>query len=131
VELIGFRQTIGLLALAASAFVSCSCSGDAVEQAAAHLTGGNPARGRAKVQQYGCASCHVIPGVAGANGLVGPPLTGIANRVYIAGVLPNTPVNMIRWIESPPKVDEKTAMPDLHVTAQDARDIVGYLYTLQ
>ena len=38
---------------------------------------------------------------------------------------------MIRWIMNPPGVDDKTAMPNLHVTATDARDIAAYLYTLQ
>jgi cytochrome c len=108
-----------------------SCQQQQVQQAAAHLSGGDPQRGRGKILYYGCPSCHVIPGVTGANGLVGPPLTGIANRVYIAGVLPNTPENMVRWIQHPKQVDEKTAMPELNVTPSDARDIAGYLYTLQ
>jgi cytochrome c len=108
-----------------------SCQKQQVQQVAAQLSGGDPERGRGKILYYGCPSCHVIPGVTGANGLVGPPLVGIANRVYIAGVLPNNPDNMIRWIQHPKQVDEKTAMPELNVTTSDARDIVGYLYTLQ
>jgi cytochrome c2 len=102
-----------------------------IQQAAAHLSGGDPERGRGKILYYGCPSCHTIPGVMGANGLVGPSLKGLANRVYIAGVLPNNPDNLVRWIQHPKQVDEKTAMPDLNVTASDARDIAGYLYTLQ
>jgi cytochrome c len=108
-----------------------SCQKQQIQQAAAHLSGGDPERGRGKILYYGCPSCHVIPGVTGANGLVGPPLAGIANRVYIAGVLPNNPDNMVRWIQHPKQVDEKTAMPELNVTNSDARDIAGYLYTLQ
>jgi cytochrome c2 len=83
------------------------------------------------IQYYGCGSCHIIPGISGAAGLAGPPLSGIASRMYIAGVLQNTPQNMMRWIENPKAVDEKTVMPNLGVTQKDAADIAGYLYTLQ
>jgi hypothetical protein len=44
---------------------------------------GNPARGRAAIARHGCGSCHTIAGVSSAAGLVGPPLTGVANRMYI------------------------------------------------
>jgi cytochrome c len=108
----------------------CSCNDGADRQAAA-MTGGDPTRGKAAIGRYGCASCHTIAGVRGADGLVGPPLTGVASRVYIAGVLQNTPENLIQWIQDPPKVDQKTAMPKLGVTEADARDIAGYLYTLR
>ncbi len=98
---------------------------------AARISGGKPERGPGKISYYGCGSCHTIPGIVGANALVGPPLTGIANRVYIAGVLPNNPDNLVRWIQHPRQVDEKTAMPDLNVSESDARDIAAYLFTLQ
>jgi cytochrome c oxidase assembly factor CtaG len=88
-------------------------------------------RGRTAIRKYGCGSCHDIPGVSGAVGMVGPPLGTIAQRVYIAGVLPNEPDNMIRWIENPPAIDPKTAMPYMGVTPRDARDIAAYLYTLR
>jgi cytochrome c oxidase assembly factor CtaG/cytochrome c2 len=87
-------------------------------------------RGRVAIRKYGCGSCHAIPGITGAEGLVGPPLGQIGSRVYIAGVLPNEPDNMIRWLENPPGVDEQTAMPNMGVTPRDARDISAYLYTL-
>ena len=103
---------------------------NAREQAIA-LTGANPDGGPALMRHYGCVSCHTIPGVRGANATVGPPLTAMARRTYIAGVLPNTPVNMVRWIVNPPSVDSLTAMPYLGVTAGDARTIAAYLYTLR
>jgi cytochrome c2 len=119
--------------LAAGALAACHIgpgNGERAREAAA-LTGGNPARGPALMRDYGCATCHTIPGVAGADGLVGPPLAGIASRSYIAGVLPNAPANMIHWIQDPKRVDSLTAMPDMGVTANDARDIAAYLYTLR
>jgi cytochrome c1 len=87
--------------------------------------------GKTAIQQYGCPACHTIPGIPGARGLVGPSLERVASRVYLAGVLENTPGNMVRWIQDPRSVDRLTAMPVLGVTEQDAKNITGYLYTLR
>jgi cytochrome c2 len=88
-------------------------------------------RGRAAIRKYGCGSCHTIAGLSGAHGLVGPPLTGVASRAYLAGRLHNTPGNMARWIRNPRAIDSMTAMPVLGVGAQDASDITHYLQTLR
>jgi cytochrome c len=112
-------------------FAIVSCSGAMSDQQVGELTGGNPHRGSDAIRRYGCQSCHSIPGIEGANALVGPPLTGIASRSYIAGVLVNNPDNMITWIRNPPAVDNKTAMPNMGVTEKDARDIAAYLYQLR
>lgn len=119
-----------LLVLVTLASAACSAPGDSA-QAMADALGGDPARGHDMMRKYGCGSCHMIPGVAGANGLVGPPLAGVATRAYIAGVLPNAPENMRRWIQDPKSVDSLTAMPNVGVTASDARHIAAYLYTLR
>lgn len=116
------------LLLAVISLLSCDrASGDDREQ----LTNADPQRGRAAIRRYGCGSCHDIPGVTGAVGRVGPPLGQISQRVFIGGVLPNEPDNMIRWIENPPAIDPQTAMPNTGVTTRDARDIAAYLYTLR
>jgi mono/diheme cytochrome c family protein len=116
--------------LAALVSTTGACThGEADAMALTH--GGNAARGKELIRTYGCGSCHTIPRVTGAEASVGPSLQGEATRAYIAGVLPNVPENMIRWIMNPPGVDDKTAMPNLHVTATDARDIAAYIYTLQ
>ena len=120
----------GALLLACFA-AACNDRAKEAEAIAQATTGGSAARGAAAIARYGCGSCHIIPGVSGASGLVGPPLSGIGSRNYVAGVLQNTPPNMIRWIENPPAVDEHTVMPNLGVTHQDAVDIAGYLYTLR
>lgn len=126
------RFLLGAAAGVLAAFcTSCSSASADAEQVAIASTGGSAARGSAAIARYGCGSCHIIPGVSGASGLVGTPLSGIGSRVYIAGVLQNTPENMVRWIENPPAVDEHTVMPNLGVTHQDAIDIAGYLYTLK
>lgn len=110
---------------------ACGGTRDADAREAAAMTGGDPARGPDLLRKCGCQSCHTIPGVVGADGLVGPPLAGIASRSYIAGVLPNAPENMLRWIQDPNGVDPKTAMPKTGVTPSDARHIAAYLYTLK
>jgi cytochrome c2 len=96
---------------------------------AAAATGGDPRRGESMFIQYGCGSCHAVKNVRTATGMVGPPLDGIALRVIIAGHLSNTPQNMQTWIRNPQQVSPGTAMPDLNVGAQDARDITAFLYT--
>jgi cytochrome c len=98
---------------------------------ASALTGGDPRKGKTAIQIYGCASCHTIPGIQGADSLVGPPLTSMSQRTYVAGVIQNTPENMVTWLRNPPKVDPKTAMPNMHLSDSDARDIASYLYTLR
>lgn len=111
---------------------ACGADGGDPERAAMAraLTGGEPERGRAHLQRYGCGTCHTIQGVPGADGLVGPPLTGVASRIYLAGVLVNTPRNMVRWIMDPRAVDPLTAMPPLGVSEGEARDIAAYLHAL-
>jgi mono/diheme cytochrome c family protein len=92
---------------------------------------GDADRGKLALSQYVCTTCHVIPGVPGTYTPVGPPLGRMAMRAFIAGVLPNTPENMVRWLREPQRIVPQTAMPALGVTEQDARDIAAYLETLQ
>ena len=79
---------------------------------------GDAARGRLLLRQYGCGDCHRIPDVATATATIGPPLEGVGRRVYLAGVLPNSPENMTRWIRSPQSVKPQTLMPDLRKAPQ-------------
>jgi putative membrane protein len=95
------------------------------------ITGGDADRGKYAIARYGCGSCHTIPGIRAASGLVGSPLNRIASQTYIAGVLTNTPEHMSRWIKDPLSVDSLTAMPNLAVTDGEIVDIVAYLYTLR
>jgi cytochrome c2 len=91
---------------------------------------GDSERGRRALVQYACNACHSIPGVTGAPVHVGPPLAGIARRSLIAGTLPNTPDNLALWLRETQRVKPMTAMPQLGVGEQDARDIAAYLRTL-
>lgn len=94
------------------------------------VPGGDVEQGRQLLKSWGCGSCHNIPGITGADGLVGPPLDAWAERQYIAGSLPNTPDNLIRWIVNPQEIEPGTAMPNLDVQEDSARHMSAYLFTL-
>jgi cytochrome c2 len=123
-------QIVWGLMLVFVAFMGCRRS---VEQQAAAMTGGEPARGKELVRRYGCVSCHAIPGVAGIAGrdTIGPSLEGIAGKDHLAGKLPNEPKKMIRWIRDPQGLQPGSVMPDMGITEQDGRDIAAFLYTLR
>jgi cytochrome c1 len=82
---------------------------------------------RVALRQYACVACHRIPGVTGSATHVGPPLHGLARRELIAGRLPNTRDNLVRWIRAPQAVKPGSAMPDLGVTEEHARVMAAYL----
>lgn len=121
------RPALSLVALALGLLLSACAD----EEPAWPVPGGDAERGKQQIAAYGCGTCHVIPGVRDARGQVGPPLTQFARRSYIAGQLPNNANDLIRWIMAPTAVEPGTAMPDLGVGPQQARDMAAYLYTLR
>jgi cytochrome c2 len=92
---------------------------------------GDPQHGITLIHSYGCGACHTIPGIQGASGLVGPPLYFFSRRTMIAGMLPNTPDNLVAWLENPQAVVPNNAMPYMGIDASDATDIAAYLYTIR
>ena len=121
---------IGAVLIAFTAFASCTGGRETGVQY--HIaTGGVARRGESVILDKHCGSCHTIPGVNGARGLVGPPLMFFSRRTFIAGQLPNNADNLIRWIRNPQSVEPDTAMPDLGLTEQQARDVAAYLYQLR
>jgi cytochrome c len=125
-------QTAGVATLlAALCLASAGCSTGQSSAPYTVSTGGDSVQGKAVIESKGCGACHVIPGIGEARGLVGPPLFFFSRRTMIAGELPNTPDNLVRWILDPKQVEPGTAMPDLGLTDQQARDVAAYLYTLK
>jgi cytochrome c oxidase assembly factor CtaG/cytochrome c2 len=122
---------LGLLLAGSAVLGSCGQGPESFPKPSALASIGDAARGRLAIDAYGCGACHTIPGVRGATGLVGPPLTRFGRRGIIAGQLPNTPPNLVRWILDPPAVEPGTAMPDLGVSVREARDIAAYLHALR
>jgi cytochrome c1 len=109
----------------------CGCNGGQTVRPYAIAVSGNAQHGKEIIEGYGCGSCHMIPGIHQANGLVGPPLMYFSRRTMIAGELPNTQENLVLWVEHPRQVEPKTAMPDLGLTEDQAYDVAAYLYTLR
>jgi cytochrome c2 len=91
---------------------------------------GDAERGRVLIAAYGCGSCHVVPGISGAEGVVGPPLTDWAGRQWIAGNLWNEPANLVAWLRDPQAIEPGTAMPSQGVTDEEAVHMAAYLYSL-
>jgi cytochrome c1 len=114
--------------LAAPVLAGCTSTGT---QPSAVIPGASLESGKVSITHYGCGSCHTIPGVRGADALVGPPLTKFGRRSFIAGQLSNTPDNLVRWITDPKGVEPGTDMPNLGVTGEEARNIAAYLESLR
>lgn len=93
--------------------------------------GGDAGRGRAALERHDCGVCHVIPGVRGAPGQVGPSLEDFAHRPNLAGKFATGGENIARWIIDPPAMAPHTAMPSVGVTEAEARDMAAYLLTLR
>lgn len=87
----------------------------------------DPERGAELIRTHGCGACHRVPGLRSAQGVVGPDLEDFARQAYVGGVLPNTPGGLTRWLMNPPAHSPATAMPDLGLNADEARDIAAYL----
>jgi cytochrome c1 len=114
------------LAALLPALAAVGCSGGAPPSGF-----GDPDRGRITVVREACGSCHTIPGVDQADGLAGPPLGGFASRTMVAGMLPNTPQNLMLWLKSPQAAVPGNAMPDMGLTDRQAADVAAFLYTLR
>ena len=93
--------------------------------------GGDAKIGKQLITQYQCGACHKIPNVAGAGGLAGPDLEQFGRLSYIAGGIPNDPPHLEAWLLDPPALKPGTVMPKMGLTAQEARHMVAYLYTLR
>ncbi|MBV9061578.1 MAG: c-type cytochrome [Alphaproteobacteria bacterium] len=106
-----------------------ACTQQSTQTAARQI--GNASRGAGLISWYGCSACHSVPGVPGADALVGPPLDHFSHRGYIAGVLHNSPDNLVMWIRNPQKFVPGNAMPALGIDDRDAHDIAAYLYSIE
>jgi cytochrome c2 len=110
---------------------SCKSAHDRALEDARTRVGGDPERGAFLIQRYGCGGCHRIPGVVGAAGKAAPSLASLASEPYISGNLPNTPENVMRWIQAPHSILPNTKMPELEIGNTEARDITTYLWSLR
>ena len=119
-------KVIAMVAVAVALLAGCDTS---LPPGGSRAPSDSDQRAVALIRHYGCGTCHAIPGVPSATGLVGPPLAKLKSRTYIGGVLTNNLDNLTRWIQTPREMAPKTAMPDVGVSEADARVIAAYLYS--
>jgi cytochrome c1 len=124
----GMTAALVAICVSAAALGAWHTSEQRNESIAKALTGGNPQRAAPIIRRFGCGGCHTIPGIAGADGRVAPPLAQLRQRVYIGGVLNNSPDNLVRWIVSPQAISPHSAMPATGITEDDARHVAAFLY---
>ncbi|MGI8485700.1 MAG: c-type cytochrome [Thermomicrobiales bacterium] len=78
-----------------------------------------------------CMYCHRIAG-ASASGKVGPDLTHIGSRDYLAaGTLKNTPGNLAGWITNPQSIKPNNQMPNFYLAPADLQALIAYLESLK
>lgn len=128
VALVGWRKKFPLLTLLALLSIACT-------PAAPGGGTGIADRGKQLFSAKGCIACHVVKGVQGATGTVGPALDGVgdpAKRPKIAGErLDNNAENLKKWLANPPAVKPDTPMPNLSLSPQEIDDLVAFLQTLK
>jgi cytochrome c2 len=120
-----------LIARASPSLIVLMASAALAQESVAPLAPGSPARGAELIAEKGCGACHMIPGIGGANGLVGPPLTLMGRRVFVAGLLRNTPQNLAAWVLEPQKFVPGNAMPATGLSESEALDVAAYLETIR
>ena len=120
-----------LIARASPSLIVLMASAALAQESVAPLAPGSPARGAELIAEKGCGACHMIPGIGGANGLVGPPLTLMGRRVFVAGLLRNTPQNLAAWVLEPQKFVPGNAMPATGLSELEALDVAAYLETIR
>lgn len=96
------------------------------QQSVWQIPGSRPERGPELIRTHGCVACHVMRGST-ATPHVGPSLEHLPDQLYLAGTLPNTPENLVQWIQHPERIRPGTAMPDLGIGKEEAEDIAAYL----
>lgn len=94
-------------------------------------TDANAAEGGQLFQTRGCAACHAINGTP-AQGKVGPNLTHLASRGYIAGsIFRNTADDLRKWLKDPPAEKPGSIMPNLGLNDHELDVLVAYLQSLK
>jgi cytochrome c oxidase subunit II len=88
-------------------------------------------RGLGVFTEKACAACHTVRGTS-ASGSLGPDLTHVASRRYIAGgLLESTRGSFAAWIADPQNLKAGSNMPSVPLTAGELRDVSAYMATLK
>lgn len=90
-----------------------------------------PQEGRRVFEEQACMNCHNISGTV-ANGRYGPDLTHFGSRSTLAsGAVPNTPENLLSWLDDPANIKLGALMPAMHLTDVQNKQLVAYLRSLR
>jgi len=97
------------------------------------LEGANAARGRALMEAKGCLGCHVFSGAFAA------PRVAVEEASAAVALAPDlrwardrlTPAGLIAWLLNPKAMKPDTLMPEVALTAEEARDIAAYVMTAE
>jgi len=77
-----------------------------------------------------CTTCHRVDGVS--KGYLGPDLSHFGGRTTLAaGIVPNTPENVARWVTNPEAMKPGVQMPKLGLSGPQLGDLVAYLESLK
>ncbi|MGN6149182.1 MAG: cytochrome c oxidase subunit II [Rhizomicrobium sp.] len=77
-----------------------------------------------------CGACHAVRGTDAA-GMLGPDLSHLMQRHTIAaGILPNDPADLDRWISDPQGIKPGALMQKPELSANERASIISYLKTL-
>jgi len=87
--------------------------------------------GKAAFLAQSCVNCHRVRGTP-ADGSYAPDLTHLmSRRTLAAGMVANTPENLVRWIDAPGAIKPACLMPAFGLSDRDRNLIVDYLKTLR
>jgi cytochrome c oxidase subunit 2 len=87
--------------------------------------------GEALFMSLSCINCHAVAGTRAA-GTFGPDLSHLMNRRTLgAGVIPNTPANLRRWIRDPQRMKPGNLMPDMQLSDRELNQVHAYLSSLK
>jgi cytochrome c oxidase subunit 2 len=87
-------------------------------------------QGRAAFLAQSCVNCHRVRGTI-ARGTYAPDLTHLMSRATLAaGILPNTPENLARWVRAPQEIKPGCLMPAFGLSEKDREAMIRYLLTL-
>lgn len=89
------------------------------------------ARGEQVFFRAACHHCHAVRGTA-ADATLGPDLSHLGSRRTLgAGIVPNTPERLSRWIADPNEIKPGALMPPSELSPEDLEDLRRYLEELR
>lgn len=84
-------------------------------------------RGEHVIETASCSSCHTVRGTS-ADGTVGPDLTHVGDRTFIAaGTVRNNPGNLSGWIADSQSIKPGNKMPPQPLSPRDLHAVVAFL----